>query len=102
MGYFHPSKTGVSIVDILHSRLQYDIVVLIVFPASLGIRVCVTIIVQVLDARAWETCTLQVNPRGRDCHTPHPPPPPVPFIQQQSIIPTQCAYRWWIILAYMA
>jgi hypothetical protein len=45
-------RTGVSIVDVLRSGLQNVIVIVIVFPSSLGIRVCVTIIVQVLDAWA--------------------------------------------------
>ena len=52
MGYFHPSKTRVSIVDVLRGGLLYGIVVVVVFPLSLRIRVCVTIIVQVSDAHA--------------------------------------------------
>ncbi len=61
LGYFHPSKTGVSIVDVLCGGLQYGIVVIVVFPSSLGIHVCVTIIVQVLDAFASETCVTIVR-----------------------------------------
>jgi hypothetical protein len=52
LGYFRPSKTGASIVNVLCGGLQYGIVIVAIFPSSLGIRVCVTIIVQVLDARA--------------------------------------------------
>jgi hypothetical protein len=52
LGYFYPLKTGVSIVDILRGGLQNGIVVIIVFYSSLEIRIGITIIVQVLDARA--------------------------------------------------